>query len=175
MAPRTRRREIHSGWDGCMKAVYEVPQSRKQTLLAVTAVVAVPALMVAKEVWLAADSSPGTDWYLLPLLWLPALFWLFWAIRGARQAGQQGRLELEGNQLSIRFGRGILDSMPLWGSRNQDGVLVVDLSETHLEWAGQALNLRNREFGTLTLGYGDPAKPLAEWLTAQGHVPVRAY
>lgn len=130
---------------------------------------------------MAWDFSPKLRWDLVTftswswLLLLPSLFFLAYGIKAAFSASKPARFELEGRRLTIHAGHGIPDFSALTKPFAKDASFTVDLSEVHLEWAGSTLNLRTREHGTLPLGFGDAAKPLADWLAANGHPPVKAY
>lgn len=157
-----------------MKAAYEVPSTRWKAILAITGAVIFPVLMAWNFSWDLRWRDIFQTWWSWVLL-LPSLFFLSYGIWAAVRASKPARFELDGTRLTIFAGHGIPDFSGLVNTFQKDGGFTVDLSEAHLEWAGTALNLRTRERGTLPLGFGDSAKPLADWFAANGHTPVRAY
>ena len=157
-----------------MRAVYQMPTSRRKAVLAILGAMILPA-------WMAWNSFPGLKWHPATFTWwswlplVPSLVFLAYGIKAAFNASKPARFELEGRRLTIHAGHGIPDFSGLTKPFAKDASLTLDLSEVHLEWAGSTLNLRTREHGTLPLGSGDAAKPLADWLAANGHPPVKAY
>ncbi len=157
-----------------MSAVYVVPTSRRKAVLAVIAAACYPTLM-------AWNLSKGLDWQAAVNAWgswlllAASLCFLAFGIRAALRASKPGRFEREGSRITIFAGHGVPDCSGLTNAYGKDAGFSVDLSEAYLEWAGNVLNLRTREHGTLPLGFGDAAKPLADWLAANGHPPVKAY
>ncbi|MFN8010612.1 MAG: hypothetical protein U0P81_04330 [Holophagaceae bacterium] len=88
---------------------------------------------------------------------------------------RRATLELDANVLTIRPGLGMLSFRALAGSRYLTDDLDVNLEEARLEWAGTTLNLRGTAIGALTLADGVSAQGVADWLSANGHPPARAY
>lgn len=102
-----------------------------------------------------------------------ALLMSYFFYRSVRRALMETELWLEGNDLCLRLG-GTMGDQFLTISRSMK-ILRIHRGGLNLEWAAGKLNLRTRELGTITLAMGEPAKPLAKWLEAQGLKPVLAY
>lgn len=160
-----------------MKAVYEYPIPKGKLVLLGVVALLYPAYTFLRMAWDTGRDAfiPGQPWW-ATVIYIAALlllgFFFLWLNRGNFR---RARLELEDGRLTIHFGAGIQHPGMLGGTKFTGESLVLDLSSAHLEWAGQALNFRNRAYGTLTLAYGDAARSVADWLSANGHPPVRAY
>lgn len=160
-----------------MKAVYEYPIPRGRLIaLAALSLLYPTYVFVNMAMDMGRDAfKPTHPWWatLIYLVGLAGFGFLF--LRLNRSHFRRGRLELDGDTLTIHFGAGIQSPGILGGTSFKGETLTIQLDEAFLEEAGLALNVRNRAYGTLTLAYGDAAQPLADWLAANGHPPVRAY